>query len=117
MLSRQRKYAFWSEKSLTPKLSLSMSNNVNTYIFHCHDDNANSSRAGNTGRISQTNSEQHPQKENTRRWPLLIILKKATAVTILSSLTTILQNAEVTVAISQEEQAVDAKKKIIKNDF
>ena len=51
-----------------------------------------------------------------RRQALLIMIKQATALTILAPIY-ILQTAEVAVAICQEEQTVVEKMMIIKNDF
>ena len=52
-----------------------------------------------------------------RRQSLLIIVKQATALTILSALTSVLQTAEVAVAICKKEQAIVEKTMVIKNDF
>ena len=35
----------------------------NAYILHCHDDATDNSMGGNTGRMSQPDSECHPQWE------------------------------------------------------
>ena len=61
MLSRKRKVPLWPEKILTPMLSSSMKIKVNAYKHHCHDDATSTRMEEHTGKISETNSEHHPQ--------------------------------------------------------
>ena len=69
----------------------------NVYILNSHDDAMDHSTTGNTGRISQTDSECYLQEPCGvyQKVTLKIIIKQATALTILKALTLLMQTAEV----------------------
>ena len=113
-LSRKRKEA------LAPKSSSSMSINLSAYILHVMTMPPIVAWQDILGESVKPILNAIPTSTFyilTRRQPLLIIVKQATALAILSALKSILQTIDVAVAICQEEQAVLEKRWPSKNDF